>query len=89
MVAVSIDKENKNPEFKKEYKFPFRLVSDPDGKVVTAYGLAVDKDGAVGLAKRSVFLVDKEGKLRYIDIGYNVTDGYKPLREAMKGLEKK
>ena len=87
VVAVSMDSQVKVDEFKEKYQLPFLVVGDPDGKIVDAFGVAKIDVGPVKAAKRSVFLVDKSGKVRYIDRSYSVTDGYAPLRDAMRKLE--
>ena len=39
VLGVSIDDEKKHKKFAEKYQLPFRLVSDPDRKIVEAYGV--------------------------------------------------
>jgi peroxiredoxin Q/BCP len=39
VLGVSIDNESKHKKFSEKYELPFRLVSDPDKKIVEAYGV--------------------------------------------------
>ena len=39
VLGVSIDDEKKHKKFAEKYELPFRLVSDPDRKIVEAYGV--------------------------------------------------
>lgn len=61
---VSTDAPEKNAEFAKSVGAKQVLLSDPDGTVAAAYGVA----GLGGLfAKRWTFYVDKDGVVREID----------------------
>jgi len=87
VVAVSVDQQAESDRFKKEKQFPFYVVGDPEARVVNAYGAPL-VDLPVGrVAKRSIFLVDKTGAIRYIDLAYDVEKGKAPLYEALAKLQ--
>jgi peroxiredoxin Q/BCP len=87
VVAVSVDTQAECNRFKDEKQLPFRLVGDLDARIVKAYGVPL-LDLPVGhVAKRSVFLVDKAGVIRYIDLAYDVENGKGPLYEALGKLQ--
>ena len=61
---MSFDTVEENKAFAEKFKFPFKLLSDPDRKVGLAYGTARTADE--GFARRSSFLIDEEGKIRLL-----------------------
>jgi peroxiredoxin Q/BCP len=84
IVAVSVDPQAEGDRFKSEKAFPFHVVGDPDAKIVKEYGVPLVDLPAGHVAKRSVFLIDKAGVIRYIDPAYDVTAGKDPLYDALK-----
>ena len=60
---VSLDTPEKNAEFARSVDAKHVLLSDPDGHVAKAFGVA----GLGGYAKRWTFYVDKDGIVRAID----------------------
>jgi len=60
VIGISKDGAESHRAFKKKHKLPFTLLSDPDLGVAAAY----DSRGMLGM-KRSVFLVDENGLIRY------------------------
>jgi peroxiredoxin len=68
VVGVSVDSVFSLKAFAQTYNLPFPLLSDFNKKVVRLYGVLHDPWVALGykgVAKRSVFLVDGRGFLRY------------------------
>jgi len=67
--GVSLDDVKSHAEFAEKYHVPFRLLSDADGAVATAYGVLASRAG-MRYAKRETFLIDPEGKVarRYVDV---------------------
>jgi peroxiredoxin Q/BCP len=59
--AISTDKLEKHERMAKSYALSFPLLADPDGKVAREYGVR----SLMGTARRSVFLIDREGIVRY------------------------
>jgi len=62
-VGISNDSADSHQKFKAKHHLPFTLLSDPDLSVAQRY----DSKGLLGM-KRSVFLVDAEGVIRYLHI---------------------
>lgn len=68
VVGVSVDSSFALKAFSQTYNLPFPLLSDFNKKVTRLYGVLQDPWlvlGYRGVAKRSVFLVDGRGVLRY------------------------
>lgn len=68
VVAVSVDSPFANKGFADANKLKFPILSDYDRKVIGAYGIELnDFAGLAGYvaAKRSVFITDKDGIVRY------------------------
>jgi peroxiredoxin Q/BCP len=63
VVGISNDSAESHRKFRQKYDLPFTLLTDPDLEVADRY----DSKGMLGM-KRSVFLVDEEGVIRYLHI---------------------
>ena len=63
IVGISKDDASSHTKFREKHKLPFTLLSDPDLKVGSEY----DSKGMMGM-KRSVFLVDEKGLIRYLHV---------------------
>ena len=85
-IAVSMDTQAEIDRFKKEKAFRFYAGADPEGKIVKAYGVPIASSPKGNYAKRAVFLIDKTGVIRYVDMNYNVTQSKAALYEAIKKL---
>jgi peroxiredoxin Q/BCP len=60
VVGISNDSAESHRAFKRKHRLPFTLLSDPDLAVAAQY----DSKGMMGM-KRSVFLLDEQGVIRY------------------------
>ncbi len=69
VVAISVDSFFTLNEFKKRENYNFPLLSDFNKEASTAYG-AIYEDffGYTGVSKRSAFVVDKTGVIRYAEV---------------------
>ena len=65
VVGISTDSIESHRNFATHHELPLRLLSDPDGKVSMLYGARSLIPGKVA---RSVFVIDRDGKLRYQDV---------------------
>lgn len=65
IVGVSVDSVHSHKIFAKMHGFPFPLVSDFNKDISDAYGVKVDRGRLRGICHRSVFVIDREGKIRY------------------------
>jgi peroxiredoxin len=67
VVAISIDSPFVLSKWKEELGLPFPLLSDFNKTVCKAYGAFHEELGPLkGVAKRSAFVIDKAGIIRYI-----------------------
>lgn len=68
VLGISLDTSESHEKFKKAHRLNFPLLSDPEGKAVTAYGAW--KAGAGRLSAlsidRSTFVIDADGKVARI-----------------------
>lgn len=65
-MAIAVTATFSQQRFARELGADFPLLSDWNRTVCTAYGVRYDVwKGHEGLAKRSVFVVDREGVVRY------------------------
>lgn len=87
VIAISVDQQMDSEKFQEKFKLPFSLVGDPQHKIIEAYGVPLKDFSGNKFAQRSVFLVDKDGKVRYIDMDYKVGEDKDALYEQMKALE--
>lgn len=71
VVAISVDSPFTLARFKDEQQLPFDLLSDFNKEVSAAYGAQHEVFPALGLkgvAKRSAFVIDKDGIVRYAEV---------------------
>jgi len=66
VLAVSVDPVESHARFATTLGVQFRLLSDVDLAVAKQYGVYVPSAGGA-FATRSAFIVDKEGKIRWLD----------------------
>jgi peroxiredoxin Q/BCP len=67
--GVSVDPANSHEKFIEKYQLPFPLLSDPDHKIVKAYGVWVEKAmyGKKYMGtERTTFVIDAKGRISAI-----------------------
>jgi peroxiredoxin len=86
VLAVSGDYVFSHHEWAKFHKLQFPLLSDHDHKVARAYG---SYNEAVGFNNRTVFLIDKDGVVRYTNMEFKAGDAndYNRLKEELAKLK--
>jgi peroxiredoxin len=86
VVGISGDYVFSHYEWAKFHKLPFRLASDHNHAVAKRYG---SFNETYGFNRRTVFVVDKQGKLAYIDLKYSPRDevSFNNLQTALKNLK--
>lgn len=86
VLAVSGDYVFSHHEWAKFHKLQFPLLSDHDHKVARAYG---SYNEAVGFNNRTVFLIDKDGVVRYSNLEFKAGDAndYSHLKEELAKLK--
>jgi len=85
ILAVSPDGIDKTRDTVTRYKIPFRLLSDPQMKVINKYGVLNELENG---DDASVFIIDKSGKIRYKYIGIVPSDmpSNDKLMETIRGM---
>lgn len=70
VVAISVDSPFTLAKFKEEQQLPFDLLSDFNKEVSPAYGSFYDTFvmNLKGVSKRSGFVIDKDGIIRYAEV---------------------
>ena len=91
VVAISVDSPFTLAKFKEEQGYNFPLLSDWNKGTAQAYGALYDEFvlGMKGVAKRSAFVVDKEGKIRYAEILENAGElpNFAAINETLSELK--
>lgn len=90
ILAVSVDSPFTLAEFKKQQQYNFPLLSDFNKEVSRAYG-ALYEDFVLemkGVAKRSAFVIDKEGNVRYSEVLESAGDlpNFSAVKETLSKL---
>lgn len=82
VVGISTDSLTTHQRFARSLGLPFRLLSDPEQKVSGKYGSA-GKDGS---NRRTVFVIDRKGKVAYTDLRFGALDpkAYAGLKSAVQ-----
>lgn len=70
ILAVSVDSPFTLKKFKEDNQLNFTVLSDFNKEVSKAYGAQYEEFvlGLKGVAKRAVFVIDREGKIQYQEI---------------------
>lgn len=63
VVGVSLDTVDSHKQFCTKETLSFKLLADPDHKVVDEYGVPVKSMGAMHFAARQTFLISPDGKI--------------------------
>jgi peroxiredoxin len=86
VIGLSGDYVFSHFEWAKHHNLPFRLASDHNHAVAKKYGSYNEQ---YGFNRRTVFVVDKAGKIAYIDMAYSPRDSvsFNKLQVALKGLK--
>ena len=86
ILGVSGDYVFSHHEWAKHHKLQFPLLSDHDHKVARAYDSYMEQ---YGFNKRTVYLIDKEGVVRYVNLAFKAGDkkDYDALRAELEKLK--
>ena len=86
VLAVSGDYVFSHQEWAKFHKLQFPLLSDHDHKVAKLYG---SYNEAYGFNNRTIFLIDKNGVVRYSNLAFKAGDAndYNKLKEELAKLQ--
>jgi peroxiredoxin len=87
VVGISVDSPFALKKFKEDQGLNFDLASDFNREAVQKYGNQYeDLLGFKGVAKRSAFVIDKDGKVAYALVNESAKD-VPPFEEIQKALE--
>jgi peroxiredoxin len=86
VLGISGDYVFSHHEWAKFHKLPFALLSDHDHKIAREYNSYMED---AGFNKRTVYLIDKEGVIRYTNLNFKAGDmnDYKALRDELGKLK--
>jgi peroxiredoxin Q/BCP len=82
VLAISPQSVESHEQFSTDHEFAFPLLADEDKAVGTAYGIL----GPIGFYRRSVFVVDPEGVIRYARRS-RTSATYRPSEELVKAIK--
>lgn len=75
VASVSVSSPQQTRAFRQHSRLPFPLIADPERDVIRAYGvyhfLSLE---AFRMARPSSFLIDRDGRIRFIYVGANQLD---------------
>jgi len=88
--GISCDSVFTQIRFKEEQKLNFELLSDWNKEASRSYGSLYDSFvfGTKGVSKRSAFVIDKEGIIRYAEVLETAGDqpNYKAIQDCLASL---
>lgn len=92
VVGVSVSDPFSSKEFSEKNRLPFPILSDYKREVIKQYGLeSPDFAGLKGytVAKRSIFILDKDGIVRYVWVSENpaVEPNYQEIQNALEQIK--
>jgi len=90
VIGVSVDSTFTLKAFSQTYNLPFLLLSDFNKTVARLYGVLQDSWATLeykGVAKRSVFVIDKRGYVRYKWVTDTATDE-PPYADVVRAAQK-
>ncbi len=90
VLGISVDSVFTLAKFKEEQQYNFSLLSDFNKEVSAAYGSLYDnwKLDMKGVSKRSAFVIDKHGSIRYAEVLQHASDepNYAKIEKTLAGL---
>ena len=86
ILPISGDYEYAHYHWAKEMGFQFKMVSDHQHDIGRRYNSYIEGSG---YNRRTVYVIDKQGKIAYIDLQYKARDlnSFNKLQEALKKLQ--
>jgi peroxiredoxin Q/BCP len=86
VLGVSLDTVESHKTFCSKDSLTFKLLADPDHKVIDAYGVPISGMGPIKFAHRDTFLISPAGKIAKVWIGVNPTTHSEDVLAAIAGL---
>jgi peroxiredoxin Q/BCP len=87
ILGVSVDSADSHKDFCAKEGLNFTLLSDPDAKVTTEYGSAMEYQGAK-LSARNTFIIDPQGKIAKVYTKVNPEGHSEEVLAALAELKK-
>lgn len=87
ILGVSVDTPDSHKQFCTKEGLTFRLLADPDHKVVDAYG-SLGHFGTMTIANRNTFLIDPQGKIVKVWTQVNPSHHSEEVLAALAELKK-
>ena len=92
VLGISVDSTFAQEGWTKQYKITIPLLSDFNNEVIEKYGTRYPDGvflGMNGVSKRSVFVIDKEGKIQHIEILEDAgkLPSFDKVKEVLKSLK--
>ena len=90
ILAISVDSPQTLAAFKRSQNYNFPLLSDFNKEVIRAYGTIYEEFGLGmrGVAKRSAFVIDKDGIIRYAEVLENAGElpNFNEIKKTLQNL---
>ena len=87
VIGASADSEKSHEGFRRKFKLPFELISDPEKKVLEAYGVWGEKQFMgkkfMGI-NRKTFVIDEAGTIIHVIDKVNTKDHAKQILELLE-----
>jgi thioredoxin-dependent peroxiredoxin len=87
ILGVSVDTAESHKEFCAKEGLSFKLLSDPEAKVSTAYGSLMEYQGAK-LSARNTFIIDPQGKVVKVFTGVKPAAHSEEVLSALAAMQK-
>ncbi|HKP04788.1 MAG TPA: peroxiredoxin [Chthoniobacterales bacterium] len=88
VLGVSVDSAQSHKDFCAKEGLNFKLLADPDGKTVAAYGSGMEYKGAK-MAARNTFLIDPQGKIAKVYAAVKPAEHSDEVLKDLAELKKK
>ena len=89
--GISVDSIHSLAKYKEQQQLNFSLLSDFNKDVSSAYGCLYDvfSYGMKGVSKRSAFVIDKNGIIRYVEVLEKATEipNFPAIQDTLKSLK--
>jgi peroxiredoxin Q/BCP len=89
VLGVSLDTVESHKTFCTKDSLTFKLLADPDHKVIDSYGVPLADFGVMKFAKRTTFLINPDGKIAKVWAGVNPEHHSEEVLAELASLEKK
>lgn len=87
VLGVSFDKPEAQKKFRDDFKLPYDLIADPEGKIVDAFKVDRMVKGLLNLATRQCFLI-KDGKVVWQDKKASTAEQADDIKRVLATLPK-